>query len=82
MESIVWLDEAAVRAVEPSAGWNASATAQDRVRWSTLYTWLLRKGVGPEEASRVASQHMFQGQMPDVRYGRFTIEQAIRKAKA
>jgi hypothetical protein len=50
-QSLVWLDETERRSVEPSAGWNASATAQDKVRWATLYTWLIRKGLEPAAAS-------------------------------
>ena len=64
METVVWLDEAEPRQVEPSAGWNASATAQDRVRWAALYTSYLRKGRSPLSASTEASKAMFQHQMP------------------
>ena len=69
-QGIVWLDEAEVRLVEPSAGWNASATAQDKVRWATLYSYLLRKGVEPSTASSMASMKMFQLQRPFLTYGR------------
>lgn len=69
-QSLVWLDETERRSVEPSAGWNASATAQDKVRWATLYTWLIRKGLEPAAASSMATMKMFQLQTPGLRYGR------------
>jgi len=67
---IVRLTEAEPILVAPSAGWNASATAQDKVRWATLYAWLLRKGASEREASSIASMKMFQHQMPHMKYGR------------
>ena len=68
METVVWLDETEPRQVEPSAGWNASATAQDRVRWAGLYTGYVRKGLKPREASTEASKAMFQHQMPHLMF--------------
>ena len=70
MVPIVWIPEADLQEVAPSAGWNAAATPQDKVRWATLYAWLRRRGAPSSEASTIATIKMVQRQMPHTRYGK------------